>query len=495
MSASTTSVQRRVAVIGGGAAGLVAARVLQRDVPNVQVTVLEKEESTGGVWRYKNTAGGKKESHHPMYRGLRTNLPKEIMGFREYPFAADNGEKNSYLTHGKVLEYLRSYARHFSLEPLIQFGAAVEQLTVLPGTKSAFQPESSGSNSKEDVWPKIRLDWITTSARASVDENMTTTHSQIFDAVCVCNGHYSLPVTPHIPGLVEYFKGRTLHSIVYDDPTDFADQTVLCIGGRASGSDVARELSTLGGARHVYLSDSSCTTASTQGKVTWVPKTMAVLPDGSVQFATTTNQASSTTTATDVDCIIFCTGYDYNFPFINDQSYCPLQASQRRVQPLYEHFWHAYYPNLAFVGLLHSVVPFPCFELQMEAFANQLQQHWTGGASLPDRLAAARRDAVSGGLNTGRVPDDTHYLGSAQWDYCRLMAKYADRLDDGMEQYLATNKVWVCRFGGLWFVARQFIGPNATSCAYYLLVLRLHMGAEAKVGWFGLTRRSMYFAT
>ena len=50
----------------------------------------------------------------------------------------------------------------------------------------------------------------------------SNTHSDLFDAVVVGNGHYNLPAVPHIPGLDEYFKGQTLHSIAYDDPQQFA---------------------------------------------------------------------------------------------------------------------------------------------------------------------------------------------------------------------------------------------------------------------------------
>jgi hypothetical protein len=70
-----------------------------------------------------------------------------------------------------------------------------------------------------------------------------------------------------------------------------------------------------------------------------------------------------------VDTIVFCSGYDYSFPFINDVPNLELNAipGEHRVMLLYEQLWHARYPNLAFIGLPHSVVPFPFFELQAEA--------------------------------------------------------------------------------------------------------------------------------
>lgn len=58
----------------------------------------------------------------------------------------------------------------------------------------------------------------------------------------------------------------------YDDPSIFAGKTVLCVGGRASGSDLAREISLH--ADHVYLSDTTCELEGGKpkslGKVTWV---------------------------------------------------------------------------------------------------------------------------------------------------------------------------------------------------------------------------------
>jgi hypothetical protein len=111
---------------------------------------------------------------------------------------------------------------------------------------------------------------------------------------------------------------------------------------------------------------------------------------------------------------------------------------------LFEQLWHAESPNVAFIGLPHSILPFPLFELQAEA----VERSWrTEEVSvLPqvdERRHAAATAACSGGEGKphGRVPDDTHCLGSAQWEYCRRMAEYAGVLDDSIEDYLATNKV------------------------------------------------------
>lgn len=393
----------RVAVIGAGAAGLSSARVLSRN--GISPVVLESKDYTGGVWKYE-----KDSKARPMYRGLRTNLPKEVMQFREMPW---KNVADSFITHSDVSDYLQNYAREFDLKKYIKYASPVKQLKVMDRELSCLSPKS-------ERWPKIQLDY---------GEN---TESDIFDAVFICNGHYAEPSSPKIPGMSKYYKGNIMHSVQYDDPSQFAGQTVLCIGGRASGSDLAREISLH--ANQVYLSDTTCDKPDSLGKVTWLPKTLEVLEDGSIQF-----EYGHNVDATKIDTIIFCSGYDYAFPFINDKSNLELSfvTGERRVMPLYQQLWHADHPNICFIGIPHSVVPFPLFELQSEAVWEQLN-HFSL-PKLPDRLELAQKDATSGGPNNGRIVD-THFLGSAQWDYSREMAKLAGIYNDTIEQYISTNK-------------------------------------------------------
>jgi hypothetical protein len=91
---------------------------------------------------------------------------------------------------------------------------------------------------------------------------------------------------------------------------------------------------------------------------------------------------------------------------------------ERRVKPLYEQLWHARYPSLAFIGLQHSVVPFPFFELQAEAVVSQLVRDSSSASwhlpHLHERMESAENDANSGGPNEpGRI-QETHYLGPVQ---------------------------------------------------------------------------------
>lgn len=288
-----------------------------------------------------------------------------------------------------------------------------------------------------------------------------TMRRERFDAVVVANGHYNLPNIPHLPGLEQYFSGRVMHSIAYDEPNVFIGQTVLCIGARASGADIAREIS-VAGAKRVYLSDSTRTTGEVRmvkeddleqntihgskgdsikdSCLLWVPATKQVLPNGKIRF-----EHNCPLEPDDVDVIIFCTGYEYSFPFINNQSRLELETSDRCVRPLYQQLFHAHYPNLAFVGLPHSVVPFPFFEFQAEACWNLWNNPANGNCIPPlaQRKAMAANDFASRGegkpAGKGQIKD-THYLGDAQWDYCRRMAKFADLYDQSINEYLNISK-------------------------------------------------------
>ena len=115
-AASSASEQIRIAVIGAGASGLAAARALQKH-PHLDFVVFEQRPGPGGVWRYQTNQETTNSDAHtttPMYRNLRTNLPKECMAFREFPFD-DDRFLESYVTHKQVQEYLELYRDHFDL--------------------------------------------------------------------------------------------------------------------------------------------------------------------------------------------------------------------------------------------------------------------------------------------------------------------------------------------------------------------------------------------
>lgn len=75
-----------VAVIGAGAAGLVATRELKRE--KVPVQCYEMHSNVGGVWAFTDDAesdllgtSASSRVHSSLYASLRTNLPREVMRY------------------------------------------------------------------------------------------------------------------------------------------------------------------------------------------------------------------------------------------------------------------------------------------------------------------------------------------------------------------------------------------------------------------------------
>lgn len=130
-SAVTLLTPRHVAVIGAGAAGLVAARELRRE--GHRVVVFEKGEEVGGMWVYSPEVDSdplgleakRRLVHSSLYDSLRTNLSRESMSFRDYPFRRREGkgrDSRRFPGHREVLLYLQDFAAEFEIGELVRFG-------------------------------------------------------------------------------------------------------------------------------------------------------------------------------------------------------------------------------------------------------------------------------------------------------------------------------------------------------------------------------------
>lgn len=69
---------------------------------------------------------------------------------------------------------------------------------------------------------------------------------------------------------------------------------------------------------------------------------------------------------TGLDVIIFCTGYKYTVPFFHSDIVEPKENG-KYLSPLYLHMISIKFPtSLFFLGLPWFVIPFTCFDSQME---------------------------------------------------------------------------------------------------------------------------------
>jgi cation diffusion facilitator CzcD-associated flavoprotein CzcO len=179
----------KVGVIGAGAAGLATAKELIRE--GHKVTVFEQAMQVGGLWVYDPEVDSdllgvephRKRVHSSMYASLRTNLPREVMSFIDFPFLTQQGrDERCYPSHKEVVLYLENFATEFDLLHVIQFGTLVEHVELV-----------TMDSTDEKQWKVIttkRIDGV-------VDE----VKEELFDAVVVCSGHYFEPKIANIPGI------------------------------------------------------------------------------------------------------------------------------------------------------------------------------------------------------------------------------------------------------------------------------------------------------
>ncbi|XP_073000960.1 flavin-containing monooxygenase FMO GS-OX-like 4 [Typha latifolia] len=404
-----------LAVVGAGAAGLAAARELRREGHGV--VVFERAASVGGTWIYTPSVESDPLSldptrsviHSSLYSSLRTNLPRESMGFLDYPFDArrGGGDSRRFPGHSEVLRYLEGFAREFDLDRLVRF--RTEVVTVAR---------------EEGKW-KVRSRKVN---GGGGDEN------EVYDGVLVCNGHYTEPRLAAIPGM-DAWPGKEMHSHNYRSPEPFVDQVVVIIGNSASAVDISRDIATIAKEVHIASREPPHGTPIKEPGYDnmWLHSMIeSTHRDGRVVF----QDGSSVY----VNVIMHCTGYKYHFPFLETDGI--VTVDDNRVGPLYKHvFPPELAPGLSFIGLPWKVIPFPLFELQSKWVAGVL----SGRIDLPtkEEMMEDAEAFYSKLENDGQPKRYTHNLSIFQFEYNNWIADQCGHLpveEWRKEMYTATSK-------------------------------------------------------
>jgi len=342
-----------------------------------KIDIFEQQSSIGGTWRYSNCGsehdneipqtnpvqslekplwkiGPDKQPSPvfitPMYERLETNLPKNLMRFFDKPFPS---EWQLFPTREEVLQYLDEYAE--DVKPFIQFKTQVVDVS-LQSTKSG-----------PDIWTVKYQDL------AGGQEK-----SASYDAVAVCNSHYTVPYVPDIPGIREWnqaYPGRLSHSRYYRRPEDFTGKKVIVVGNSASGVDIAIHISAVAKDPVLISSRSESFLVSTGTAREDVPEIVEFL---SPSDSERTVRFADGRIEDEVDAVVFCTGYLYSYPFL-PSLHTKLIGDGLRVQNVYQHLFYIEHPSLAFLALPFRITPFPVCESQSGALARV----WSGRLQLP----------------------------------------------------------------------------------------------------------------
>jgi len=408
----------RVCIVGGGASGLVCARVLASQDYQCEPTIFEQNPFIGGQWNYNDDGTSETTA---VYKNLRTNLPCSVMQFTDFPFPNDPPE--SYVSIKEMHEYLIAYAKLHELEKYLLLNTKIysidETFTVTYTQSDNDLPQRTNQKLIEK------------------HENYAI-YSEQFDAICVANGHYS---KIYIPSDIPGFNTHTfpiIHSHSYREPESYQNKSIIVVGASHSGIDICGELTSV--AKHVILS-------MKEGNIENFNIVLNLLRQSGKHLCTdnlSTNFSIApiieriendtvyfqNQTSFQPDLLIFATGYEYQMPFLQGK----LQIDENRLQknhyvyPLYKQLFHGDYPDghLSFLAIPFRIVPFPLAEIQSHIVARVL----TGKLSLPTR------EQMFNELENLSLPQNHNY-------HCVNMIEYANDLFQLMSE---SNKYFGYKF-------------------------------------------------
>lgn len=412
---------KRVAVIGAGPAGIAAIKNFT-DL-GFEVVGFDRCQGVGGNWRFDDPTG-----HSSVFETTHIISSKYTSSYEDFPLPDNVAD---YPSHRVLAKYFEDYAHTFGVDQRVRFETEVVKCEPAPG----------------DRWS---VSW-----RRSGEEAVTT---EVFDALCVCNGHHHTPRMPDYPGT---FTGKMMHSHEYKRAAPFAGQRVLVIGGGNSACDVAVETSRVSARtaiswrRGYYLIPKFMLGQPVDKlfyRFTWLPKRLQLmglefllnllqgknrdigLPDPDHRIMATHPTLNSDLylairhgkvepkrdiqrldgkrvhfvdgTSEEFDVIVACTGYQITHPFL-DKAVIDLSKAPVR---LYQKMLLEKLKNLYFIGLFQPLgCIWPGAELQAKLAARHLAGLWRPSAPLPQlidhELAHPDVDQVNSPRHTVTVND------------------------------------------------------------------------------------------
>ena len=398
----------RICVLGAGPSGLaMGRRLLEAGLRNF--VIYDRQQQIGGNWNEGDPSG-----HSSAYEGVRSISSTRRMQFPGVPFPPGTED---YPSRRDLLQYLGKFSSRFQLQPYLVLNTQVIAV--------------------EPVGPRERLQW-----RVSFSSG----GSSYFDAVCVCNGHHSVPLLPEWHGS---YTGRLLHAHDFNTSFGFGDQRILVVGGGNSAADIASDLARRCG--HVTLSLRrgyhvlprhilGLPSDEFHARIHWIPdalvRRLAPLlfrlahgkalrkwprPDhplfathplihselprkvasGEVELRGAIMRAHGTSvifrdgTEQAFDTIVACTGYQITFPFLRLRA-----GALPPAQKLHLSVFHPEHPSLYFLGLIQpngSIWPLADLQAQLVA------KHLRGSLPMPVRSPAYKAKSIASPRHTLEV--------------------------------------------------------------------------------------------
>lgn len=399
----------RVAVIGGGPGGLVAARYLKSE--GFDPVVLEQGDTVGGQWSADPRFSG-------VWPSMRTNTSRVMTAFSDL---RHEPKTPVYPTNQTMRSYLGRYAERLDLTPRIRLRTRV--------TEVARDPEGVG--------------WIVRSERRE------GAAAERYDRVVVATGRFNRPFVPDVPGLDTFSgDGGVSHAFAYKDPDRYRGKSVLVAGCSISALEIASDLAMLGARRvvasnrrqryivhkmlagtpieHLVFTRFSAMAAESlpvevvardlkefvvrssgspetfgapkpadnvlEAGITLSQHFLPLVAEGRIEVRPWMRGIEGRRvtfedgTSEEFDGIVFGTGYALHLPFLDEAVRRTIDLDGSHAD-LYQYTFHPDLAGLAFVGLIELLGPyFPVVETQ----ARWIAYTWSGARPTPDRAEMER---------------------------------------------------------------------------------------------------------
>ncbi|KAH7171233.1 hypothetical protein EDB81DRAFT_709874 [Dactylonectria macrodidyma] len=190
----------RVAVIGGGLAGILAGVLLPKKVPGIQLTIYEKNADLAGTW-FEN-----------VYPGVRCDIPSHVY---QSTFDPKTDWSDQFAPGHEIREYWQSIARKYDV---YQYAKLSRQVV-------------------DTVWDGEEGVWVITVKNVETGEETVDKAEFVLSSI----GRFNAWKLPDYPGISDY-KGLLRHASNWDPSFDPKDKKVAVIGNGASGIQVVANL-------------------------------------------------------------------------------------------------------------------------------------------------------------------------------------------------------------------------------------------------------------
>ncbi|KAL3481729.1 hypothetical protein BJX99DRAFT_253256 [Aspergillus californicus] len=447
---------RRIAVIGAGPSGLAAVRALVQEEAFEYIRVFERKSRVGGLWAYEpepdkfDATGTQNKTAADIPEGLGPNspcltpatpAPEGTRGAAYDTLDSNAGARTMAFTHTPI-EFANSKAsirkfgrqnpsrpRHIVLRYLEELFIPYVHMLVLDTTVEKVEKCDDGQ-------------WRLTLRRRCVECGVSMSKKdywwqELFDAVVVASGHFTVPNIPDIGGLVDtcaQLPDKFEHSKSWRSQGPYVNKKVVIVGGGISAADLVEDLHDIvQGPLYVsrrsdvgFLEDAWCL-PNVISKPTI--KRLSSASGGTIEFQDGSIIAG-------FDKVIFATGYRLSYPFLPFAAVTP----ENRMAGFYQHIFHLDDPSLAVIGQVRAAISFRIYEYQAVAVSRFLAGR---SAGLPSK--AVQKEWESARLRQKGPTELFHEIKPDFAEYYGWLREFAGHSSREPTEYLlpAFEENWI----------------------------------------------------